>query len=105
MEKTITVQIHDYDISGRYRIVADFKATSKEVVALMSKALKSVNLDWSKLPPNATHVVYYAELVDKNDHVWFSAIYIRGEAYDDKEFDRVFCQPNVGYVGAFHKRV
>ncbi len=104
MEKNINIQIHDYDSNGFYRIIADYDTSMEECHELRKKACESVKPDWDKLPPKATHIVYYAELVDKQNRTWFAGIYMHGEAYDDKEFDRIFCQPNVGYVGAFHKR-
>jgi len=37
--------------------------------------------------------------------VWFAGIFMHGQAYTDKDFEDIFWKPNVGYVGAFHKRV
>lgn len=105
MEKEINIQVHDYDSNGFYRIVLDCNATVDEVREWHKKARESVKVDWDKLPPEATHIVYYAELVDKQNCVWFVGIYMHGEAYDEKDFDRIFCKPEVGYVGAIHKRV
>lgn len=102
-EQKISIQIHDY-VNGIYRIVEDRKATWAEVRELKEKAISSVKIDWDNLPPSATHVVFYGELIDKNGDVWFAGIYMHGEAYDDTEFDRIFTAKDVGYVGAFHKR-
>ena len=104
MSKEIQIQIHDYDRAGRYLIVEDRKAGAEEVASLKKKALQSVNLSsWDVLPENARHIVYYAELLDGAGEVWFAAIYMHGEAYDDAEFDRIFTRPEIGYVGAYHK--
>lgn len=105
MKRRINIQIHDYDSCGRYLIVEDRKVTPEYVHELKEKARRSVNVNWGKLPPEATHIVYYAELLDSQDEVCFAAIYMHGEAYDEAEFDRIFHQPNIGYVGAIHKRV
>lgn len=105
MEKEITIQVHDYDKYGNYHIVEDRKAPWSEVLELKEKARQSVVLDWSKLPEPFTHIVYYGELLDESGEVWFAGIYMHGEAYDEAEFDRIFHQPNIGYVGAIHKRV
>ena len=103
MEKEITVQIHDYDGLGNYHIVDEKKLTKDETILLRSTARSSVKVDWSKLPKEATHIVYYAELINKDGEVWFAAAYMHGEAYDDKEFERIFNQEEIGYVGAIHK--
>lgn len=103
MSKEIQIQIHDYDRGGLYRIVEDRKASIEEVKSLKKKALQSVRLCWDVLPETARHIVYYGELLDKDGEVWFAAIYMHGEAYDDREFYRVFTRPGVGYVGAYHK--
>ena len=105
MEREISIQIHDYDRAGRYVITEDRKATLDEVHELKETARKSVKADWWRLPREATHIVYYAEMLDKDGEVWFAGIYMHGEAYDESEFDRIFHQPNIGYVGAIHKRV
>lgn len=104
MEREIKIQIHDYDRIGRYLIVEDRTATRAEVVALKKKARESVRVEWEKLPEEARHVVYYAELLDESDEVRFAAVYMHGEAYGDKDFYRIFTAPGVGYVGAIHKR-
>lgn len=101
----ISIQVHDYDNVGRYRITLDCNASVEEANEWKKKARESVKVDWESLPKEATHIVYYAELVDQQNCVWFAGIFMHGEAYDDKEFDRIFCKPNVGYVGAIHKRV
>ena len=104
MEKEITIQIHDYDPLLGYRIVEDRKATKSEVLDLKKKARESVKVEWDKLPEEARHIVYYAELLDNMDEVCFVAIYMHGEAYGDNDFYRIFTRPGVGYVGAIHKR-
>ena len=104
MEKEITIQIHDYDPFFWYRIVEDRKATKAEVLDLKKKARESVKVEWDKLPKEARHIVYYGELLDKDGEVYFAGIYMHGEAYGDSEFDRPFTRPEVGYVGAIHKR-
>jgi hypothetical protein len=104
MEKEISIQIHDYDLAGRYVIIEDRKATLDEAHELKEKARKSVNAEWQKLPPEAAHIVYYAEMLDKDGEVWFAGIYMCGEAYNEAGFDRIFHRPNIGYVGAIHKR-
>ena len=103
MKKEICIQIHDYDPIGRYRIIEDRKATRDEVLDLKEKARKSVHLSWDELPAEAAHIVYYAELLDKDGKVWFAGIYMHGEAYNDISFDTLFTQPCIGYVGAYHK--
>jgi len=103
-DQEISIQIHDYE-NGIYRIVEDRKATWAEVQELKEKARSSVKIDWDNLPPKATHVVFYAELLDENGDVWFAGIFMHGEAYGDYDFDMIFTAKNVGYVGAFHKRV
>jgi hypothetical protein len=104
MSKEIQIEIHDYDRVGRYLIMEDRKASLEEVEILKEKARKSVNLSsWDVLPEEARHIVYYAEMLDKDENVWLAAIYMRGEAYDDAEFDRIFTRPEIGYVGAYHK--
>lgn len=105
MNKQISIQVHDYDRIGRYLIIDDREATREEVLDLKKKARASVKVDWDRLDPMLTHIVYYAELVDKKDKVWYAAIYMHGEAYNDKEFYRIFNRPDIGYVGAIHKRV
>lgn len=103
---TIAIQVHDYDNIGRYRIILDCNATIEEVREWKKKALKSVRVDWNALPQEATHIVYYAELVDKQNCVQFAAIYMHGEAYDEKNFERLFqTREDIGYVGAIHRRV
>jgi len=104
MEKEITIQIHDYDRFGRYLIVEERKATKAEVLDLKKKARESVKVEWDKLPKEVRHIVYYGELLDKDGEVWFAGIYMHGEAYGDKDFYRIFTRPDVGYVGAIHKR-
>lgn len=104
MEKEITIQIHDYDPLFGYRIVEDRKATKAEVLDLKKKARESVKVEWDKLPKEVRHIVYYGELLDKDGEVWFAGIYMHGEAYGDKDFYRIFTRPDVGYVGAIHKR-
>lgn len=104
MSKKITVQIHDYDRCGFYHIVEDRKASRQEVVDLKKRTRESVHVDWEKLPRESRHVVYYAELLDKRQNVCFAAVYMHGEAYDDKEFDRIFYRPDIGFVGAIHKK-
>lgn len=99
----IKVQIHDYDSYGFYRIVADIDTTMEECYALRKKAQESVKVDWESLPKEASHIVYYAELVDDQNCAWLAAVYMHGEAFNDKEFDRIFTRPDVGYVGAYHK--
>lgn len=105
MKKQISIQVHDYDRIGRYHIIDERKATREDVVELKRKARASVKVDWDSLDPRLTHIVYYAELVDKRDKVWYAAIYMHGEAYDDDTFYRIFHRPDIGYVGAIHKRV
>ena len=105
MKKQINIQVHDYDNWGRYHIIEDRKATREEVVELKRKARASVKVDWDKLPKEATHIVYYAELLDRKGEVWYASIYMHGEAFDEAEFDRIFHQQYIGYVGAIHKRV
>lgn len=105
MEQKISIQVHDYDSCGRYLIIEDRKATRKEVHGLKIKARQSVKPEWDKLPAEATHIVYYAELCDKKDNVWYAAIYMHGEAFNEKDFDRIFRRSGVGYVGAIHKRI
>ena len=105
MEKEICIQIHDYDSWGRYLITEDRKATLQEAHELKEKARKSVKVDWNALPQEATHIVYFAEMLDKDGDVWFAGIFMHGEAYDEAEFERIFQQPEIGYVGAIHKRV
>ena len=101
---TITIQIHDYDRCGFYHIVDDRQATRQEVVELKKKARESVRIEWDKLPQEARHIVYYAELLDKKEETCLVAIYMHGEAYSDNDFFRIFTRPDVGLVGAFHKR-
>lgn len=102
--KKIQVQIHDYDRCGIYHIVEDREATSSEVAELKKRARASVHADWGRLPEEARHIVYYAELLDVRGEVWFAAVYMHGEAYCDSDFYRTFTAPDVGYVGAVHKR-
>ena len=103
--KEIRIQVHDYSPWGPYSIVEDRTATPEEVHELKERALKSITVDWGRLPKEATHIVYYAELLDRKGEVWFAGIYMKGEAYADAEFERIFQRPEVGYVGAIHKRV
>lgn len=105
MEKEISIQIHDYDSCGRYVITEDRKGTLLEAQELKAAAHDSVKVEWWKLPREVTHVVYYAEMMDANGEVWFVAIYMHGEAFNETDFERIFHQPNIGYVGAIHKRV
>jgi len=107
MERKIKVQIHDYDACGRYLITEEGEITNEERVALKHKARESVitPVDWSSLHEDLRHIVYYAELLDKDGEIWYVAIFMHGEAYPDDEFYRVFTQKDIGYVGAFHKRV
>jgi len=105
MGKTVCIQVHDYDRYGFYHIVDDRNATIEELAELKEKARKSVHLDWNELPKEADHVVYYAEVLGNDGEPWFAAIYMHGEAYCEKEFDRIFHGKSIGYVGAFHKRV
>ena len=100
----ISIQVHDYDTARRYLITEDRKASRTEVAELKKKAMASVHADWGSLPEDARHIVYYAELLDKNDEVWFAGIYMHGVAFNEAEFDRFFRQPGVGYVGAVHKK-
>lgn len=100
----ISLQVHDYDNAGRYLITEDRKASRAEVAELKKKARASVHADWGRLPEEARHIVYYAELLDKRGDVWFAAVYMHGEAFDEAEFDRVFHQQHIGYVGAVHKK-
>lgn len=104
MVDKISLQVHDYDNCGRYRIVLDCTATLEEVFEWKEKARRSVKLEWDKLPESARHIVYYAEMVDKQNCVWFAAVYMHGEAFDDSEFERIFWAEDIGYVGAFHKK-
>lgn len=106
MEKIISIQVHDYDNCGNYRIVDNRRATLSEAQGLRKKAIASIGrVDWDKLPPECTHVVYYAELDNSTQGVWFAGIFMHGQAYTDRDFEDIFCKPNVSYVGAFHKRV
>lgn len=100
----VQVQIHDYDGWGRYVIVEEKRMTRDELFELKEKARQSVKLDWKNLPSEMRHVVYYAELLDKDGLVWFAGVYMHGEVYDDKDFERIFNAEDIGYVGAFHKR-
>lgn len=100
----ISIQIHDYDSAGRYRIIEDRKANKWEIEMLKTKARLSVRTDWDKLPHDARHIVYYAELLNKKGEVWYVSIYMHGEAYNETEFDRIFHQQYIGYVGAIHKK-
>lgn len=103
---TITIQVHDYDNIGRYRIILDCNATLEEVREWKKKAHESVKADWGALPEVAAHIVYYAELVDKQNCVCFAGIYMHGEAYTDEDFERLFAtREDIGYVGAVHKRI
>ena len=77
--------------------------TTEELLKLHNEAINSVKVDWSKLPEGATHIVYYAEMLNEQREVWFAGIYMKGEAYSDEEFYRIFTAPNIGYVGAIHK--
>lgn len=104
MSKLINVQIHDYDLLGNYRIVEDRKATKDEVLQLKWRARASVRAEWDKLPKEARHIVYYAELLDRGGNVWYASIYMHGQAYDESDFDRTFRSPVIGYVGAVHKK-
>lgn len=105
MAKKIKIQIHDYDRCGIYHIVAEREVTRKELYGLKKAARESVRVEWDKLPEASRHIVYYAELLDKEGEPWFAAVYMHGEAYDDSSFYRLFPVPGVGYVGAIHKRV
>jgi hypothetical protein len=98
----IDIQIHDYDKYGNYRIIEDRKATLEEIYELKEKARKSVNVDWEILPLQVRHIVYYAELLLNGD-VWFVGFYMKGEAFEEKEFERIFQAENIGFVGAFHR--
>lgn len=100
----ICIQVHDYDNTGRYRITQDGHATPEEIQKLKERARDSVILDWTQLPDDAAHVVYYAELIDKQNKVAFVGIYMRGEAFNERDFERIFHRSEIGYVGAFHKR-
>ena len=104
-QQEVSIQIHDYDKYGNYHIVEDRKARICELAKLKEEARKSVKPEWNKLPDECTHIVYFAELLDENSEVWFAGIYMKGEAYDDKEFEAIFNAKNIGFVGAFHKRV
>ena len=105
MKDTVTIQVHDYDRCGFYHIVEDREATREEVCELRKRAHDSVNADWDRLPKEAAHIVYYAEMLDNSGEPWFAAIYMHGEAYDDHEFNRIFCAPQIGLVGAIHRRI
>ena len=104
MEKGIKIQVHDYDLCGNYRIVEERTATKREVIELKKKARDSVKLDWTAIPKDFTHVVYYGELLDENGNVWYAGIYMRGECFQDGDFHRIFNSEDVGYVGAYHRR-
>lgn len=105
MEKEITIQVHNYDHNGVYRIVLNCDATMEECRDWKKKALQSVKVDWSKLPEDAAHIVYYAELVDKQNCAWLAGVYMHGQAYNEKDFKRLFqARKDIGYVGAIHKR-
>ena len=106
MTKEIVAQIHDYDSWGLYRIVEERKITEAERIELKHKARESVKtpVDWSALPKESKHIVYYAELLDNDDEVWYVGIYLKGESYDDEMFYKVFNREDIGYVGAIHKR-
>ncbi len=105
MENVITIQVHDYDRCGRYVITEDRNTNIDEAHELREKARESVKIAWDALGPEYTHVVYYAELENSTQGVWFAGIFMHGQAYTDKDFEDIFWKPNVGYVGAFHKRV
>lgn len=105
MEKKIKVQIHDYDALGRYRITDEREVTKEEMLNLRQKAKESIKLDWDSLPETFNHVVYYAERLDKKGDISTAAIYMHGEALVESSFNGVFNQPDIGYVGAFHKNV
>lgn len=103
-ENTISLQVHNYDNIGRYRITLDCNATIEEIREWRKKAHESVKVNWDALPKDATHIVYYAELVDKQNCVWFASVYMHGQAYNEKDFDRLFAtRRDIGYVGAIHK--
>jgi len=104
MNEKITIQIHNYDNAGRYIIVEDRKATSREVSEMKKEARASVRAEWDKLPTECRHILYYAELLDKNGNVWYAAIYMHGEAFTDGDFFGIVDRPDIGYVGAIHKK-
>ncbi len=114
----ITVQVHDWDSFGNYRIVRDEQITREELVELKKQARESAreNLDWEVIDEqnreycerNNTqfcHLMYYAELVNKNDEVWFAAIYMHGEAHTEDSFEKIATRSDIGYVGAFHRQI
>ena len=106
MAKTISIQVHDYDSIGRYRIILDYNATIEEVRNWKEKARDSVKVNWNALPKDAAHIVYYAELLDQQNEISFAGIYMYGQAYTEEDFDRLFrTRQDVGYVGAYHKLV
>ena len=101
--RKIKIQIHDYDTAGRYLITEDREGTIMDAIELKRRARSSVKAAWDKLPKEARHIVYYAELLDKSGEVYFAAIYMHGEAYTEDDFFRIFGAHGVGYVGAIHK--
>lgn len=106
MDKIITIQVHDYDKFGNYRIIENKNTTLAEAQELRKKAIASIGrVDWDKLPKECMHVVYYAELDNSTQGVWFAGIFMHGKAYTDRDFEDIFCKPNVSYVGAFHRLV
>lgn len=99
----IRLQVHDYDNLGIYRIILDCYASTQEVTNWKNKARLSLWIDWSKLPQQIRHVVFYAELLDKQNCVYLVGIYMHGQAYEEKDFERIFQRSDVGLVGAYHK--
>lgn len=104
MEKKIKIQVHDWDDLNIYRIVEEKNVSLEEVQELKERARKSVIIDPTALPEEIRHIVYYAEMLDKDGEVWFAAAYMGGHGYSEGVFNETFCRSDVGYVGAFHKR-
>lgn len=116
MADKITIQVHDWDSAGRYRIVREEQVSKEELVALKKQARNSAreNLDWDVIDEqnkewcslNGTrfcHLLYYAELLNEHGDIWFAGIYMHGQAYIESDFERITNRQDIGYVGAFHR--
>lgn len=72
----------------------------------LAKEQAANTIDWSKLPKEITHLVFYSELRDPKERIYFANIYLGGaaDACDDEKFKRLYTEKPRQYTIAVHRR-
>lgn len=86
-------------------VITNAEISKQQLLRYKKLAVEHPKVDWSKYPDNIRHIVFYSDLRDPQDNVYFATIYLNGacHACTEEEFEELYASKARQYVLAAHK--